>query len=655
VVLGVSIAQWRGFLYPPYAGGVLFQCGVLALLLLWAWPRSHPRSAQSRAWILLASYAVVSAASCLWAQNTRLAAIGAIPVLFCIVWALLLGRLLRDRVSLRFLGRAIFLGGALAATLGIYHVISAQKITAVKMALGHRNFLAIFLLPPLLLGMADLISWIAARRRRTDASATPDDVLGLAPAFVIAGMALMLGALALCTSFGAMLGLGAGILCLCATILSRRRLLMIVAAVALVGVAGLVVLALPPVTKWLLEHHPSQATRWFMWQGCLQMISERPVFGWGTGMFMPYFADFKPTEPMRYGLLTDITLYPHCEFLLVAVEGGMIALVLYIGGLFVAMRRHVTAIGGEANAGQRMLSRALFAGFVAMTVQGIVSVALRFWAPSALYWTLAGVLLAFPGMKESRHDGDKPKSALAIFRFAIVTILVAAVAWGVVWSGARAESLAVRVVKGRRLSAEEFDKRAAEAVVRSRYLPDRFIAMQKRVIALLKLRDLNGAIAVCEQAEKEAPGLGPTRIVLGDLYLHRARETGKAAGGGVEDLKRSADILDLAIKQNPFNATARVKYAMVAMLLSPRNLPLALEHANAALEAEPENPLAHYGMGVLLAQKGERGPALDAFGRAEALCKDTNAGLLKRIRGARANLTRDAASPETPGEPDANQ
>ena len=111
VLVAVSVARWRGFLYPNYLGGVLFQCGVLALLLVWCWRRdmlSAGTGAGSLTTGLLGAYALVSVISCLWAPTPRLAAVGSIPVLFCVAWALALGRLLRDRAHLQLVASAIF-------------------------------------------------------------------------------------------------------------------------------------------------------------------------------------------------------------------------------------------------------------------------------------------------------------------------------------------------------------------------------------------------------------------------------------------------------------------------------------------------------------------------------------------------------------------
>jgi len=340
----LPVARYDGFLYPHFSLLVLFHLAVLALLLIWAFPvrAAAPRSSGSySAQILLGAYALVSVASCFWAPDRRLSAIGSIPIVFGVIWALLLGQLLRDPRDVRLILRGAFLAGTLAALSASYYVLREGQISFVEKVLGHRNFLAIFLLPPILFGLADLFSPILVPGARRDS------VLGLPDVVVSVCVALMILALLMCKSWGALLGLAAGAICLLACRLSwQKRAYILFGAIGLV-VVGLAVLSLPSISARLIKH--AQATRWFMWQGALRMIADRPLLGWGSGMFMPYFADYKPTAPMEYGWLTVITIYPHNELLLVVAEGGMLALALYVG----AWRRHAQppvrhGIGGGA-------------------------------------------------------------------------------------------------------------------------------------------------------------------------------------------------------------------------------------------------------------------------------------------------------------------
>ena len=459
----------------------------------------------------------------------------------------------------------------------------------------------------------------------------------------------MLSALILCKSIGGILGLVAGVSCLMAIRLSRRQQLAIIIAVVLLAVVVLGILSLPSVTDWLLESHPAQATRWFMWQGVLRMIADRPVAGWGTGMFMLHFPDYKPVLPMRYGLLTDITVYPHNEFMLVTVEAGLIALALYVGALFFAIRRHVRAVESEPDASRRILPWAIFAGFAAMSAQGLVSVALRFWAPSALYWTLWGLVLAYPQMDQTEPASETARAGtsagIRYMRFAATCLIVAAAAWVIVWPGARAEWLMAGGVRNKGMSRHEVAERLSEAARCSRYVPDHCIALRHRLAALQNTDDLDAAIAAGEQLEQTAPGYQFGRRILGRLYLRRAdKNLLTDPEQRLEDLKRAAEVLTRAVKQNPFDVEARLSLAEAAHLLSSRNLPFVLEHVRAAVDADPKHARARSILGSLLERKGDLSAALAAQEAALSLCKENQEDLRQIIIKRRDNLRRKLAA-----------
>jgi len=564
----VCAARGRGFVYPHYLGCVIFQTAVLALLPIWVFPWATATSTvprRSPAEALLGGY------------------VG-------------MGRLLRRRRDVRLVLRGILVAGTVAALAAFGQMLLRGKVGAVEQVQGHRNFLAMFLLPPILLAIADLSAPVLVPAPRQERP------LRLPRVPVAVCLLPMLGALFACKSMGAMLGLGVGLVCLCAARMPRRARLVLLAAAAGVVVVGLAAVGRPAVSDWLLKRHGSQATRWFMWLGTLRMVGERPIAGWGTGMFHPHFADFKPTEPMRYGWLRDLTVYPHNELLLAAVEGGLIALALYVGALVTTVRRHLRAA-------DRVVPWAIFACFAAMFVQGMVSVALRFWAPGAMFWTLIGLMLAYPRCHEKPSQAVKRKrgSVLRACLFVAVVGVVLLAGRQVVWSGARAEWLMSGGLKRQDATAERKIAGLAEAARLSRYVPDYFVALRKRAGRLRKAGKTNEAIAVYETIERAAPGYLHIRKLLGALYLDRAARIGPVnERQGKADLVRSVDLLAAAVEQDPYDPSTRLLLARGMMLASRRNLPQALAELDRAL----------------------------------ALCAEKQAGLRKQIEDFRKELLR---------------
>ena len=636
----LPFARWEGFDYAHYAGGVLFQISVLGLLLIWGYRGRAPgREGWRRgAVVLLAGYAALSAVSWLWAPARRLAAIGSIPVLFSVAWALCLGVMLRRREDLRLVLRAVFVSGTLASVIALCWVYSwGGKSGDVEQVFGHRNYLAIFLLPPMLLGAAEVMGYFASRRSPRGGP------LRLHAVVVVPCMSLMLFVMAVCVSAGAMLGLAAGAGCLVVSRVSRRKRRWIVYAVCVVALAGILVASLPATGEWLLSRAggshfwKSQATRLFMWRGTVRMIAERPLSGWGTGMFMPRFAEFKPTEPMRYGALTSITLYPHNELLLVVVEGGLLALVLYACGIFAAAGSCVRAAEKARDEGERLIGWAVFAGFTAMFVQGLVSVALRFWAPSALYWTLVGVMLAHRHCAEGTENVEVqagPWHLLDFLKFAVAAVVVAGAAWWVVYSGARAEWLMGSHCSGGSVPGRVCAERLSEAVQHSRYVPDYLRGLHRRALQLRAIGELDAAIAACEEMDGIAPGLGPTRRMLGDLCLEKAAlDRSDNADRRTGLLKRARAALDRALDQNPYDPFTHLVYAEVALAAPSRDLRQAIGHVTEALQTPPT---------VEAEKKIFQSRAAFVLWKIRGLCGPEDVDVIKRLDALNSRLHAEA-------------
>ena len=634
VLLGVCAFHWDGFVYPNYVGAVVRQVGTLALFLIWAWP-GRRREALGLGALMIAAYGAFSALSALWAPDGRLAAVGSVQVLFSVAWGLLLGTLLRDMKNVRVVIEAVFLAGAVAALAGLYYVVAAGgDLARVETVQGHRNFLAIFLLPPILAGAADLCSPLLVRGMRRGG------LLRLPVSLIALCLGVMLAALLACRSVGGFLGLLVGGMCLACIRLSRRWRLALAMSLVLVAVVGLLLLGLPPVTKRLLASHPEQATRRFMWQGALRMALDRPLFGWGAGMFLPHFADYKPTLPMRHGLLRDLTIHPHNEPLMVAAEGGAIALALYLVGLFLAVRACFMRADAESRSEGNLVGWAVLAGFAAMFAQGLVSVALRFWAPATLYWTMIGLMLALPRINGGRRvePGTNGVRRAEALRFVAVLVAAALVAWSIVWSGARAEALMACSVGRAGVTQQQKSEYYARAAVLSRYVPDHLIALRRRARLLRLTGESEEAIAAYAELNAKAPGYGPTRRYLALLYARRAHGDGYESERGRRDLERAVALLLRAVRQNPYDAKVRVLLAQAMSRLPSADISTVIEHARAAVRAEPDAPKVHYELARFLAKAGKMREALDALERADGLCDAGQEAMKVRISMLRKEL-----------------
>lgn len=97
----------------------------------------------------------------------------------------------------------------------------------------------------------------------------------------------------------------------------------------------------------------SSRGRWFIIQRTAEMIAERPLTGWGHGGYDAHYMDMQAEYFVKYPdssyvMLADNIHHPLNEFLFVAVEFGVIGLLVVLGFIvFVALwyRRHPSELG----------------------------------------------------------------------------------------------------------------------------------------------------------------------------------------------------------------------------------------------------------------------------------------------------------------------
>ena len=199
VLFGVFV-NWKRLYYAHYAGGAIHQAAALFLLLVWGWA-SLRRVRWSLGAKVLACYAVFSVGSVALADNPRLALIGSIQIVCPVAWAFLVGRLIQRRTHIRLVLRGIVLAGSLAALWALVILLSnpqgaapsgfferiLRNRDALTHVLGHRNFLAIFLLPPILICMAELLARLRFREARGPLAA-PSGAVGAAGGVMLVAM-----------------------------------------------------------------------------------------------------------------------------------------------------------------------------------------------------------------------------------------------------------------------------------------------------------------------------------------------------------------------------------------------------------------------------------------------------------------------------------
>jgi len=116
-----------------------------------------------------------------------------------------------------------------------------------------------------------------------------------------------------------------------------------------------------------LNHDPSTAARLLLWQSGMKMLLAHPVFGSGWGTFVHYYPAYRvPLENSTAGF------FAHNDYLQLAIEGGIPALLLQIGilyGVCIQLRRSLRQAADLA----AFESAALMTGVLALFVHAFVN------------------------------------------------------------------------------------------------------------------------------------------------------------------------------------------------------------------------------------------------------------------------------------------
>jgi len=231
-------------------------------------------------------------------------------------------------------------------------------------------------LATVMLGLTALLLW----SRRTAVAAACAAALVL----LWAGLVLTLSQ----SSFTALL---AGLAVLGALRFGARRAAAVVTAFAAVGIA--VALAAPAAVG--LDQSSEQATsgRSELVEGGLQLASDKPLTGWGSGAFRHEFRRQEKTSSARASAAS------HTIPITVAAEQG-------IGGLLVYLALVIVAIGGLLRGARQSVARAaVAAAFVALVVHTLLYAA---FLEDPLAWALLAVGVALRPARSSRREQAAP-------------------------------------------------------------------------------------------------------------------------------------------------------------------------------------------------------------------------------------------------------
>lgn len=257
-------------------------------------------------------------------------------------------------------------------------------------------------------------------------------------------------------------------------------------------------LLLPPLF-WLLKP-TSTMGRWFVIQRTVDMILQYPLTGWGMNGFqanyMNFQADFLSTHPHSdYMQLADDMTHPLNEYLLIAVDFGLMGLLLvvfFIFYVFSYFKRHTSEEG--------------FIGITAITFIVVFSVfSFPLSYPFSWIVLLFSLCLVFRGKSDCKFKGVLPKLMMHVF------VVVACALIGVYYYGVKWELLNDRVNDGYRYGIRQnFETLYPVLHFNSRFL-------YNYAFVLYNLNLYKESLKVAMECQRKHSGYSLS-LLIGDIY-----------------------------------------------------------------------------------------------------------------------------------------
>ncbi|MCI5227465.1 MAG: hypothetical protein D3918_12600, partial [Candidatus Electrothrix sp. AX2] len=314
------------------------------------------------------------------------------------------------------------------------------------------------------------------------------------------------------------------------------------------------------VERMMTLHDPMLAAkhRIRIWEGTLDMISQRPLFGWGIGTYVYAFPQFKPSSLIRWSVS-----HAEIDFLDLTAETGIIGFVAVLVFLSVLFVSTLKKLAGTSRQYCQPVGVGALAGCFALLIHSLTESDFR--NPSiALLFT---VLVAIALLAATKAEGKAQDSLW----------------FDIELTGIKRKSSMVSVCLLAFLSC---------AAVLSPWIGSLY---SEKAEEYTKNGEHDKAVAAMQKAIMLDPGNAELMKRMGDVFRVK-----KVSGGWlkrVENLKHALGWYELALKACPVRGEY---YGDKALMLELLNKPSEAEQAyKLALRYSPTNRLFHQSLAEL--------------------------------------------------------
>ena len=425
-----------------FVAGTLALAGYLAAQVLLRGRRlrgAFVLRVQKHVLVAVLAMLVIAAASIAWTSFRVAAAYRTFELLLAVAWAVMVVVVVRSRRDLSWFLMLFVVIGALTA--GVACLTNADE-AQYTFPIGNPNWLACCLLIPMMLCIEGICRGVFGNPRR------------LASAGLCAlALAVMTPVLLLAQSESAEASFVLALAALPVLARVKRKWMLSGAVVGVIVLAIALDLTLGnPGKLRAFARSKSVAIRLDMWRWGLKLAARNPVSGLGAGGYLPNVGEVSaPDMDRNPGFHNPISVHAHNEPMEVLVELGVLGLAAFLFPV-VALLVAVTRLPRDGpDDALRTRTAALAAGWLAVFLQSLLTVGMRFWSVPVVFWTALGLLVAStrllakgaPLEEETpvASQADRRGSAVTLFVLIVAALLV--VSWFVVFRGMRA-SLAMK-------------------------------------------------------------------------------------------------------------------------------------------------------------------------------------------------------------------
>ncbi|MCM8821335.1 MAG: O-antigen ligase family protein [Candidatus Omnitrophica bacterium] len=336
---------------------------------------------------------------------------------------------------------------------------------------------------------------------------------------------------------------------------------------------GFSIIALATIFLWNKIHAQFvEDIRFYIWRGTWNLIQAKIATGWGTGNFIFYYPYFRFREYFLRPQATPITNHPHCQYLELWSENGIIALVIF--GILLGFAIH-NGLKKSSKSSCEVFTFAS-AGIIAVLVDNILSTNLTNASTAMYFWFLLGLCFSWNDNFKALEISGSLKKMLAVAIF--VSMIMLAI-WKIYYR------LVPEVYLKSGISAREASN-FTEAIENYKKVckinGNHVVAFYKMAFAYGQLGDLKNAEETYLKINNNLfPHFAKTDANLGTLYMQ------------MQDLDRAKFYYKTALWFNPYDIDVLLGLVSIK-LYHEKDIKGAKEYLKKAAEINPEHQYIKY-------------------------------------------------------------